>query len=51
MGFSSRSFQYSMQRMEPDGFFVILGLLYLGVLSPLITFFEWLILSVISLIV
>ncbi len=51
MGFSSRRFQYSLQRMEPYGFFVILGLLYLGVLNPLISFFEWLILSVISLIV
>jgi Zn-dependent protease len=51
MGFSSRRFQYSLQRMEPYGFFIILGLLYLGVLNPLISFFEWLILSVIGLII
>ena len=51
MGFSSRRFQYSLQRIEPYGFFIILGLLYLGVLNPLIDFFQSLIIAVISLII
>ncbi len=48
MGFASRKLQYSMSRLEPYGFFIILGALYLGVLNPLIRFIEWLILSFIS---
>ncbi len=51
MGFSSRSLQYSLMRLEPYGFFIVLGLLYLGVLNPLITFFEWAILNLIGLII
>jgi Zn-dependent protease len=51
MGFSSRRFQYSLQRIEPYGFFIILALLWLGVLNPLIDFFQWLIISAISLII
>lgn len=30
MGFSSRRFQYSLARLEPYGFFIIIGLLWLG---------------------
>ena len=51
MGFSSRSFQYTLQRLEPYGFFIIIGLLYLGVLDPLIAFFQWLIMALIGVIV
>jgi len=48
MGFSSRSFQYSLARLEPYGMFIIIGLLYLGVLNPLIAFFQWIILAFIG---
>ena len=49
MGFSSGQFQYSLMRLEPYGFFIIIGLLYLGILNPLISLFEWIITSIISL--
>ena len=49
MGFSSAQFQYSLARLEPYGFFIIIGLLYLGILNPLISLFEWIIASIISL--
>ena len=49
MGFSSRSFQYSLARLEPYGFFIIIGLLWLGALNPLIAFFQWIILAFIKL--
>jgi Zn-dependent protease len=49
MGFSSARFQYSLARLEPYGFFIIIGLLYLGILNPLISLFEWIIASIISL--
>jgi Zn-dependent protease len=48
MGFSSSRFQYSLARLEPYGFFIIIGLLWLGLLNPLISFFEWIISSMIS---
>ena len=47
MGFLSERLQYSLSRLEPYGFFVIIGLLYLGALDPLISFFRWMILSLI----
>lgn len=49
MGFSSAQFQYSLARLEPYGFFIIIGLLYLGILNPLIFLFEWFITGFISL--
>ena len=49
MGFASRRVQYSLARIEPYGFFIILGALYLGILTPLINFIEWVIVSLISL--
>jgi len=49
MGFASRKLQYSLARLEPYGFFIILGLLWLHVLDPLIAFFRWMILGLISL--
>lgn len=48
MGFSSAKFQYSLARLEPYGFFIIIGLLWLGILNPLIYFFQWLIGTLIS---
>ena len=49
MGFSSPQFQYSLARIEPYGFFIIIGLLYLGILNPLISLFEWIITGTITL--
>lgn len=49
MGFTSRRFQYSLQRLEPYGMFIIIGLLYLGILNPVIAFFKWIIWSMIGL--
>ncbi len=51
MGFTSRKFQYSLLRLEPYGMFIIIGLLLLGVLDPVITFLEWAIISLISLVI
>ncbi len=48
MGFSSRRFQYSLERLEPYGFFIIIGLLWVGALNPLIAFFRWLIMGIIG---
>jgi len=49
MGFTSKRFQYSLQRLEPYGMFIIIGLLYLGILNPVINFFRGIILLVIRL--
>lgn len=46
MGFSSYQFRYSLARLEPYGFFIIIGLLYLGILNPLISLFEWIIMGI-----
>jgi Zn-dependent protease len=49
MGFASPSVQYFLFRLERYGFLIIIVLLYLGVLDPVIHFFQWLILSLIKL--
>jgi Zn-dependent protease len=49
MGFLPERAGYLMARLEPYGFFVIIGLLYLGALDPVIHLFRWIILSVIGL--
>jgi Zn-dependent protease len=49
MGFASRNFQYSLARLEPYGMFIVIGLLYLGILDPVVAFFRWLIVGFISL--
>ncbi len=49
MGFASPSIQNQLFRLERYGFFIIIGLLYLGILDPVIHFFQWMILSFISL--
>ena len=48
MGFLPASLQYTLSRLEPYGFFIIIGLLYFGALNPLIDFFRWMILALIS---
>ena len=48
MGFMPLRFQYSFSRLEPYGFFIIIGLLYMGVLNPVIAFFRGIILSLIG---
>ena len=48
MGFLPDNLQYSLSRLEPYGFFIIIGLLFFGVLNPLIDFFRWIILSIIG---
>ena len=49
MGFATRRFQYSLMRLEPYGLFIVIALLYLGLLNPLIVLFRWIIMSVIGL--
>jgi Zn-dependent protease len=49
MGFSSPQFQYTLARLEPYGFFIIIALLYLNILDPLIALFRWIIIGIISL--
>jgi Zn-dependent protease len=49
MGFASPSVQNYLFRLERYGFFIIIALLYLGVLDPVIRFFQWMILSLIKL--
>jgi Zn-dependent protease len=51
MGFSTKRFQYSLSRLEPYGFFIIIGLLWTGILNPFIGFFAWLINGLIGLLV
>ncbi len=43
MGIAPGRTQYVLARLEPYGFFIIIGLLYLGILDPLINFFRWII--------
>jgi Zn-dependent protease len=49
MGFLPERIGDLMARLEPYGFFLIIGLLYLGALDPLIRFFRWIILTAIGL--
>ncbi len=49
MGFASSSVRNFFSRFERYGFFIIIALLYSGVLTPIIRFFEWMILSLIKL--
>ncbi|MEW6666898.1 MAG: site-2 protease family protein [Thermodesulfobacteriota bacterium] len=49
-GFLPEHLQNTMARLERYGFLIIIGLLYLDVLDPLINFFHWIIVSIISMI-
>jgi Zn-dependent protease len=48
MGLATPRLQYSLSRLEPYGFFILIGFLYLGVLNPLIILFRSIILSLIG---
>lgn len=49
MGFVSERMQYTLSKIEPYGFFIIIGLLYLGALDSVILFFRYIITLLISL--
>jgi Zn-dependent protease len=49
MGLVSPRVQNALLRVEPYGFFILIGLLYAGVLHPVIAFFNQLIRSIINL--
>jgi len=49
MGFLPGEYQYHLERLEPYGMFIILGLLYLGILNPVISLFQGIIISAIRL--
>jgi len=48
MGFMPERARYAFSRLEPFGFFIIIGLLYLGALNPVVAFFRWIILALIG---
>jgi Zn-dependent protease len=48
MGFAPREAQYFLARIEPYGFFIMIGLLYLGLLDPFIGFFRGIIITLIK---
>jgi Zn-dependent protease len=43
MGIVSERTRYFLARLEPYGFFIIIGFLFLGILDPLIGLFQWMI--------
>jgi Zn-dependent protease len=51
MGIASQRVRYLLARIEPYGFFIIIGLLYLGLLNPLIAFFREIILTLIRILI
>jgi Zn-dependent protease len=48
MALASESVTRVLDQIEPFGFFIIIGLLYLGFLDPLINLFQYIILALIS---
>jgi len=48
MGIAPDRVRYFLARLEPYGFLIIIGLLYLGILDPLIGFFRWMIATLIG---
>jgi len=48
LGFAPPNIQQMLFRVERYGFFIIIGLIYLGALNPVIDFIQGLILSVIN---
>ncbi len=48
MGFAPPEIRYLFSRIEPYGFFIIVGLLFLGLLNPLIGLFRTLIIALIK---
>lgn len=51
MGFASRRLQLNLLKLEPYGMFIIIGLLYLGILDPLIALFRFIILYIINMLI
>ena len=49
MGFAPKHVQVFLMKLERFGFLIVIGLLFLGVLDPVIDFLQWLILSFINL--
>jgi Zn-dependent protease len=49
MGFTPESFNRVLIQIEPFGFFIVLGLLLLGALNPVISAFQYAIITFISL--
>ena len=49
MGFTPASFNRMIMQIEPFGFFIVLGLLLLGILNPVINLFRSIIVTFISL--
>jgi hypothetical protein len=49
MGFAPPGVRYFLLSIERYGFFIVIGLLYFGLLDPVIAFFRWMILVVIGL--
>ena len=49
LGFAPANIQKLLLRIEPYGFFIIIGLLYFGALDPVINFFRSMVLSIIHL--
>jgi len=43
MGFAGQGLQRTLSRLEPYGFFIIIGLYALGILQPVIYLFKWVI--------
>jgi Zn-dependent protease len=48
MGFAPESVNRALYQIEPFGFFIVIGLLFLHVLDPVINLFQYIILAVIS---
>lgn len=48
MGFAPAEVRYFLARLEPYGFFIIVGLLFLGLLNPFIAFFRSIIIALIK---
>jgi Zn-dependent protease len=48
MGITWKRTPSFLTRLEPYGFFIIIGLLYLGILDPLIRLFGWIIVTLIQ---
>lgn len=48
MGFAPAGIRYFLARIEPYGFFIIVGMLFLGLLNPFISFFRGIIIALIK---
>ena len=48
MGFAPESVNRALNQLEPFGFFIVIGLLFLGILNPVINLLQYIILTLIS---